>query len=281
MQTLSVAASPTILFVDLSRERRSAERHQRARRSLRAGHGGDRRRPGQRRPPLSRPRRQRHPGLSAEALLGRPAARRLRQCADDHLRPAADGIGEREAQRHGRRDRRPRRRRRLDRRDLARLADGRQGRPLDRPARPRRPFRHRRAGARPRAGPRPHRRDRESEPHRRPVHRARDGAGERQALRALGRGADQPVDDDRRLGLLPAAGGDPPRLRGHGDRPAAQHDGAVPAPAQRRPRRHRRGRVHPRRHPRRDPHPVLAQGQCAAGPGDRGRQPGPDRRSRR
>ena len=64
-------------------KRRSAERHQRARRSLRARHGGDRRRPGQRRAPLSRPARQRHPGLSAEALLGRPAARRLRQCPDD------------------------------------------------------------------------------------------------------------------------------------------------------------------------------------------------------
>ena len=30
----------------------------------------------------------RHPGLSAEAVLGRSAARRLRQCADDHFRPA-------------------------------------------------------------------------------------------------------------------------------------------------------------------------------------------------
>ena len=180
--------------------------------------------------------------------------------------------GNEKPQRHGRRDRRPRRRRRLDRRDLARLADGRQGRPLDRAARPRRPFRHRRARARPRARPRPHRRDRESEPHRRPVHRARDGPRQRQALRALGRSADQPADADRRLGLLPAAGGDPPRLRGHGDRSAAQHAGAASAPAQRRPRRHRRRRVHPRRHPRRDPHPFLAQGQCAAGPGDRRRQ---------
>ena len=68
VQTLSVSASPNILFVDLSELRRSAERHQRARRSLRAGHGGDRRRPGQRRAPLSRSRRQRHPGLSAEAV---------------------------------------------------------------------------------------------------------------------------------------------------------------------------------------------------------------------
>jgi pilus assembly protein CpaE len=33
---------------------------------------------------------------------------------------------------------------------------------------------HRRPGTRPRAGPRPDRRDREPEPHRRPVHRARD-----------------------------------------------------------------------------------------------------------
>ena len=46
-------------------------------------------------------------------------------------------------------------------------------------ARSRRPLRHRRAGARPRAGPRPDRRDRESEPHRRPVHRARHGSRQR------------------------------------------------------------------------------------------------------
>ena len=57
------------------RIRRSAQRHQRARGSLRAGH--DRHRLGhrQRRPPVSRPRRQRHPRLSAEAVHGRPAAR--------------------------------------------------------------------------------------------------------------------------------------------------------------------------------------------------------------
>ena len=52
-----------------------------------------------------------------------------------------------------------------------------------------------------------------------------------------------------------------------------------PAPADRRACRHRRGRVHPRRHARRDPHPVLAQGQCAAGAGDRRRQQGAGRRS--
>ena len=97
VQSLSVAASPSILFVDLSRKRRSAQRHQRAGRSLRARHGGDRRRPGQRRPPLSRSARQRHPGLSAEAVLGRSAARRLRQCADDALRPAHERDRERAA----------------------------------------------------------------------------------------------------------------------------------------------------------------------------------------
>ena len=47
--------------------------------------------------------------------------------------------------------------------------------------------------ARPRARPRPDRRDRESEPHRRPVHRTRDGPRQRQAVRAFGRGADQPA----------------------------------------------------------------------------------------
>ena len=68
------------------------------------------------------------------------------------------------------------------------------------------------------------------------------------------------------------------RLRRHGDRSAAQHDGPVSAPARRRPRRRRGRRVHARRHARRDPHPLLAEGQCAAGPGDRRRQPGPGRR---
>ena len=90
-------------------------------------------------------------------------------------------------------DRRSRRRRRLDHRDLAGLAAGREGASLDRAARPRRPFRHRRAGARPRARPRPDRRDRESEPHRRPVHRARHGPRQRAPVGAVGRSADQPA----------------------------------------------------------------------------------------
>ncbi len=67
--------------------------------------------------------------------------------------------------------------RRVDDRDLARLAAERQACAHDRVARSRRAFRHRRARARPRAGPRPDRRDRKSEPHRRAVHRTRDGEG--------------------------------------------------------------------------------------------------------
>ena len=46
VQSLSVSASPNILMVDLSGKRRSAERHQRAGRSLRARHRGYRHRPG-------------------------------------------------------------------------------------------------------------------------------------------------------------------------------------------------------------------------------------------
>ena len=278
VQTLSVSASPSILFVDLSESgdplndiNSLAEVCEPGTVVIAAGQVNDVR-------------------LYRDLVASGIQDYLLKPFSPDQLRDAFANAqmtisgprmvesGKREAERHGRRDRRPRRRRRLDHRDLARLADGRQGRPLDRPARPRRPFRHRRARARPRARPRPHRRDRESEPHRRPVHRAGDGPRQRQALRAFGRSADQPVDADRRLGLLSAAGRDPPRLRRHGDRSAAQHDGAISAPARRRPCRHRRRRVHPVGHPRRDPHPLLAQGQCAAGPGDRGRQPLPDRR---
>ena len=180
VQSLSVSASPNILFVDLSRKRRSAQRHQRARRSVRAGHDRHRRGPGQRCPPLSRPRRQRHPRLSAQAVHGRPAARHLRPCPVDPVGPARRSAG-RQAARHDRRDRRSRRGRRLDHRHQPRLAARRESASLDRLARSRRPLRDRRAGARPRAGPRPDRRDRESEPHRRPVHRTRDGARQRAA----------------------------------------------------------------------------------------------------
>ena len=42
VQSLSVSASPNILFVDLSKSGGSAERHQRTRGSLRAGHDRDR-----------------------------------------------------------------------------------------------------------------------------------------------------------------------------------------------------------------------------------------------
>ena len=69
---------------------------------------------------------------------------------------------------------------------------GEKARPLDRAARPRRPFRHRRAGARSRAGPRPDRRDRESEPHRRPVHRTRDGHAPTSKLAVLS--AEAPIN---------------------------------------------------------------------------------------
>ena len=61
---------------------------------------------------------------------------------------------------------------------------------LDGAAGPRHPFRHRRARAGPGAGPRPDRRDRESEPNRRPVHRARHGPRERAPLGPFRRGAD-------------------------------------------------------------------------------------------
>ena len=80
--------------------------------------------------------------------------------------------------------RHPRRRRRLDAGDLARLAVQRRPQEADRAARSRRPFRHRRAGARSRAGPRPDRRDREPEPHRRAVHRARDDPRQRATSRS-------------------------------------------------------------------------------------------------
>ena len=92
-------------------------------------------------------------------------------------------------------------------------------------ARPRRAFRHRRAGARPRAGPRPDRRDRESQPDRRAVHRTRDGQGQRAARGVVGRSADQLADDDRWLGLLSVAGRDARGVRMHRRRSAARHAG--------------------------------------------------------
>ncbi len=84
VQSLSISASPNILMVDLSESGDPLERHQRARRSLRAGHGGDRHRPGQRRAALSRSAGQRHPRLSAQAAVVGPGAR----CAS----PGADGV---------------------------------------------------------------------------------------------------------------------------------------------------------------------------------------------
>ena len=187
---------------------RSAERHQRARRSLRARHGRDRRRPGQRRAAVPRSRRQRHPGLSAQAAQSRHAARGVRPRADDAQRAEARRCQRRAAALLDRGYRHARRRRRLDHRDLARLAVEREGRAHDRAARSRRAFRHRRAGARSRARPRPDRRDRESQPHRRAVHRTRDGEGQRHAVGAVGRSADQLAGADRWRRLLPAPGGD-------------------------------------------------------------------------
>ncbi len=102
---------------------RPAERHQRARGSLRAGHDRDRCRHRQRRAPLPRPRRQRHPRLSAQAVHRRSPPRHVRARPDDHL-GAARRSGGRQAPRDGRGHRRPRRRRRFDHRDLARLVDG-------------------------------------------------------------------------------------------------------------------------------------------------------------
>jgi DNA-binding NtrC family response regulator len=58
----------------------------------------------------------------------------------------------------------------IDDRDFARLAALHQGEPDHGAARPRRPLRHGRARARPGARPRPDRRDREPEPHRRTFH---------------------------------------------------------------------------------------------------------------
>ncbi len=183
---LSVSASPAILFVDLSESadplndiNALAEVCEPGTVVIAAGQVNDVR--------LYRDLlASRHPGLSAEAVHPGPCCatpspmRRL-----THLRARASpkpAPSDRTCT--VARDRRARRRRRLDRRDLARLAARRQGQPIDRVARSRRPFRHRRAGARPRARPRPDRRDREPEPHRRPVHRARDGQGEREALRS-------------------------------------------------------------------------------------------------
>ena len=212
VQSLSVSASPNILFVDLSEFRRSAERHQRAGGSLRAGHDRDRVGHRQRRAPVSRPRRQRHPRLSAEAVHGRSAARYVLPRTDDPVGTARRSSG-RQAARDGGGDRRSRRRRSVDHRDLARVAVRREGASFDRAARPRRAFRDRRAGARSRARTRPHRRDRKSEPHRRPVHRARHGSRQRAAVGAVGGSADPPAAGDGWHRLLPASGRDAQLIR--------------------------------------------------------------------
>src|SRR3954467_11789330 len=115
------------------------------------------------------------PDTPAHALPGRRAARHVRAAANDPVRTARRGPG-RQAARDGRSHRRPRRRRSLDARDFACVAARREGASHDRPPRSRRALRNRRPGARPRARPRPHRCHREPEPHRRTVHRAGDGA---------------------------------------------------------------------------------------------------------
>ena len=88
VQSLSVSASPKILFVDLCELgdplndiNALAEVCEPGTVVIAAGTG-------QRRAAVPRPRCQRHPGLSAEALHRRPAARHLRPRADDPFRPA-------------------------------------------------------------------------------------------------------------------------------------------------------------------------------------------------
>ena len=115
VQTLSVSASPAILFVDLSESgdplndiNALAEVCEPGTVVIAAGQVNDVR--------LYRDLRRVGPsGLSAQAVHARPAARQLRQCPDDHLRPPGERGGEREAARHGGRDRRSRRSRSLDR----------------------------------------------------------------------------------------------------------------------------------------------------------------------
>ena len=201
---------------------RSAERHQRAGRSLRARHGRAGDRPGQRRAPVPRPDGQRDPGLPAEAAVARHAARVLCAGAGDAERAQAGRPGRRPAALLDRDHRRARRRRRDHARDLAGVDAGRQIGPPDRAARPRRAFRDRRARARPRAGPRPDRCDRKPEPDRRPVHRTRDGEGVGEAGRAVGRSADQFAGPDRRHRFLSVAGRDPRGVRIYDHRPAAR-----------------------------------------------------------
>ena len=164
VQSLSVSASPQHPVRRSVRKRRSAQRHQRAGRSLRARHGGDRGRPGQRRAALPR---SASPAASTIICSSRFSPDMLR----DALRAGADGAHRAQASRRrrptGRIARPP---------SSARAAASAPRRwrprspgcsatkhePLDRAARSRRAFRHRRARARSRAGPRPDRRDRES-----------------------------------------------------------------------------------------------------------------------
>ena len=184
VQSLSVSASPNILFVDLSESadplndiNALAEVCEPGTIVIAAGHVNDVR--------LYRDLvSQRHPRLSAEAVHGRSAARQpslMRrqiisgprgeaQADKPHIMAAVIGVrGGVGASTIAT--------------SLAWLL-GETRAPFDGLARPRHPFRDRRPGARPRARPRPDRRDRESEPHRRAVHRARHGPRQRAPLGA-------------------------------------------------------------------------------------------------
>ena len=172
------------------RKRRSAERHQRPGRSLRARHGRDRHRPGQRCAALSRSARQRHSRLPAETAFGDGAARFADAGAGGFRTPRTARMEPSKQPRLDRDRRHPRRRRRVHAGNLAELAFRRQ-QDADRSARSRHSLRNRRAGARSRAGPRPDRCDRQSEPDRRPVHRTRHDPRARQSRDPLGGGADQ------------------------------------------------------------------------------------------
>ncbi len=237
VQALSMAPSPNVLFVDLSGIGRSAQRHQRPRRGLRAGHRRDRQRPGQRRAPLSRPA---SPAASRIICSSRSTSTRCAMRSATAQMPCST---------------RPRSRRTTIVRtvmvsvigtrggvgastvvnSLAYLTskDKRQTALLDLDVH----FGTGALSARPRAGPRPDRCGRESEPHRRPVHRARHGARERHAGDPVGRSADQPAAAHRWFSLFPARGRAAGRLRVHLRRPAAQHARAAPASDPRHPRR--------------------------------------------
>ena len=191
---------------------------------MRARHVGDRLWPGERHPVLPRSAGQRHPGLSPQALHRRPVAR-------SHPSGASGGPGRphrrckpRGAACHHGRGGRARRGRLLHAGGVARLAAvGASA--LDGAARSRRAFRDGCAGAGSRARARPHRCDRESQPHRRPVHRAGVGAPQRQARRIVGRSADNAAADRRRRGFLPVAGRTARGICLHGTRSAAPHAG--------------------------------------------------------